>query len=66
MALEFLFEWHRLGSMAYYCMGADSEENEDTMTSLTLGKSLLTGRGIPVAADYKVKNAQAMKMTARL
>lgn len=62
VALDLLVEKHRLGSMAYYHMGSGSDENEDVMTSVILGNSLLTGRGIPVAGEYEVKNAQAMKI----
>jgi L-arabinose isomerase len=62
VALDQLVEKHRLGSMAYYYMGTGSEENEDVMTSVILGNSLLTGQGVPVAGEYEVKNAQAMKI----
>jgi L-arabinose isomerase len=62
VALDRLAEAHDLGSMAYYHMGTGSEENEDAISSIILGNSLLTARGIPVAGEYEVKNAQAMKI----
>ena len=62
VALDRLVDIHRLGSMAYYHMGTGSEENEDTISSIILGNSLLTARGVPVAGEYEVKNAQAMKI----
>lgn len=62
MALDRLVEEHALGSMAYYYMGTGVEENEDAISSIILGNSLLTARGIPVAGEYEVKNAQAMKI----
>ena len=51
-----------LGSLAYYYMGAGNAENEDAISSIILGNSLLTARGIPVAGEYEIKNAQAMKI----
>jgi L-arabinose isomerase len=62
VALDRLVEVHDLGSMAYYQMGTGSAESEDAISSIILGNSLLTARGIPVAGEYEVKNAQAMKI----
>ena len=62
VALDQLCAEHALGSLAYYHMGTGSVENEDTISSIILGNSLLTARGIPVAGEYEVKNAQAMKI----
>jgi L-arabinose isomerase len=62
VALDRLIEAHDLGSLAYYYKGSDNAENEDTVSSLILGTSLLTARGIPVAGECEIKNAQAMKI----
>ena len=62
VALDRLVKEHALGSMAYYHMGTGSVENEDAISSIILGNSLLTARGVPVAGEYEVKNAQAMKI----
>ncbi len=61
-ALETLVERYKLGSMAYYYKGTGTIDNEDTISSIILGNSLLTARGIPVAGEYEIKNAQAMKI----
>ncbi len=62
VALDQLVEKHGLGSLAYYHKGTGNPTNADTMSSIILGTSLLTGRGIPVAGEYEIKNAQAMKI----
>ncbi len=62
VALDRLVAEHRLGSMAYYYQGTGVPENEATLASIILGTSLLTARGVPVAGEYEVKNAQAMKI----
>lgn len=62
LALDMLVERHRLGSLAYFAHSVPGSPNEDTITSVILGCSLLTARGVPVAGEYEVKNAQAMKI----
>ena len=62
LALDRLVERYGLGSMAYYYKGTGNVDNEDTMSSVILGNSLLTARGVPVAGEYEIKNAQAMKI----
>ncbi len=62
VALDRLVEGHRLGSMAYYYMGVGNPENEDAVSSIILGNSLLTARGIPIAGEMEIKNVQAMKI----
>jgi L-arabinose isomerase len=60
VALDRLVERRRLGSLAYYYSGCGA--NEDAISSIIPGASLLTARGIPVAGECEVKNAQAMKI----
>ncbi len=62
VALDWLVAKYKLGSIAYYYKGVGSAENLDTMSSVILGNSLLTARHIPVAGEYEIKNAQAMKI----
>ena len=62
VALDRLVQQYKLGSMAYYYKGTGNIENEDAIASIILGNSLLTANGIPVAGEYEIKNAQAMKI----
>jgi L-arabinose isomerase len=62
VALDKLVDKHQLGSMAYYYKGTGNIDNESTISSIILGNSLLTAQGVPVAGEYEIKNAQAMKI----
>ena len=62
VALDRLVGQYQLGALAYYHKGSGIAENEDVLSSIILGTSLLTARGIPVAGEYEVKNAQSMKI----
>lgn len=62
VALDKLVKKNNLGSLAYYHKGTGNVQNEDTMSSIIMGTSLLTKNGIPVAGEYEIKNAQAMKI----
>jgi L-arabinose isomerase len=62
LALDELVGRHRLGSMAYYYESVPGHDNEDVISSLILGCSLLTARGVPMAGEHEVRNALAMKI----
>ncbi|MGB6692337.1 MAG: arabinose isomerase [Terracidiphilus sp.] len=62
VALDAFVARYELDAMAYYYKGSGVAANEDTMSSIILGTSLLTARHIPVAGEYEVKNAMAMKI----
>ncbi|HEY4874015.1 MAG TPA: arabinose isomerase [Puia sp.] len=62
VALDTLVAKYKLGSLAYYYKGTGNFDNEETINSIILGNSLLTANGIPVAGEYEIKNAQAMKI----
>lgn len=62
VALDRLVKKYSLGSMAYYYKGTGNPENEEAISTIILGNSWLTANGIPVAGEYEIKNAQAMKI----
>lgn len=62
VALDKLAAIKDIGSLAYFHIGTGNEEHVDVISSIILGTSLLTAQGIPVAGEYEVKNAQAMKI----
>jgi L-arabinose isomerase len=62
VALDILVAKYQLGSIAYYYKGTGNVANENTISSIILGNSLLTANHVPVAGEYEIKNAQAMKI----
>jgi L-arabinose isomerase len=62
VGLDQFVSMHELDGIAYYYKGSGVAPNEDTMSSIILGGSLLTARHVPVAGEYEVKNVLAMKI----
>lgn len=61
-ALFTLIEKRGLGAMAYFFHSVPGHDHEDVIASVILGCSMLTGQGVPVAGEYEIKNAMAMKI----
>jgi L-arabinose isomerase len=66
VALQRMVRERQLDMLAYYHMGSGIAENENTMSSIIVGTSMLTGMGVPVAGEYEVKNVLAMKIMDEL
>ncbi|MBS1799933.1 MAG: arabinose isomerase [Acidobacteria bacterium] len=61
-ALDRMIADNALDMLAYYYMGSGIAENENTMSSIILGASMLTAKGVPIAGEYEIKNVLAMKI----
>lgn len=61
-ALDQFVDEHSLNMLAYYYKGTGIPENEDIISSIILGTSMLTANSVPVAGEYEVKNVVAMKI----
>ncbi|WP_231460315.1 MULTISPECIES: arabinose isomerase [unclassified Pedobacter] len=62
VALDKLIAKYELGSLAYYYKGTGNSDNESTASSVILGNSILTGKNVPVAGEFELKNIHAMKI----
>ncbi len=58
VALDRLVAAHRLGSLAYYYMGTGNPANEDAISSIILGNSLLTAPGCRSRARWRSRTSR--------
>ncbi len=65
-ALDQLIESFGLTGLAYYYRGLGGNANERLASSLIVGSSLLTGRGIPIAGELDIRTCVAMLLLDRL
>ena len=66
VGLVHLVEDYHLDALAYYYRGLDGNEFERVGAAITLGATLLTGRGVPCSGEGDLKNAVAMMLMDRL
>ncbi len=64
--LDRLIQKFNLTGLAYYYRGLNNNAYERLGATLTVGSSLLTAQGIPLAGEYDVKNLIAMLIADRL
>jgi L-arabinose isomerase len=64
--MEKLVDDFGLSGLAYYYRGLGGNANERLGSSLIVGASLLTGRGVPIAGELDLKNCIAMLIMDRL